>query len=351
VFVRNCWYVAAWGHELPPGELIARLIINEPLVLYRGEDGRPVALEDRCCHRFAPLSKGRIEGEAVRCMYHGLKFAPDGTCIEIPGQEMIPARACVRAYPVVERHSWLWVWMGDPDKAEEALIPPAVGFDDPAWTLRGSQIDYAANYLLVNDNLTDFSHLSYVHRNSLGASEEFARTRPDVIPLERGVRIQRWIASGVREAAEANALQGRRRGGNGAESWQSYDFLAPGILLMRTRTYPAGTSERFRGHEADLDNVEALSEDFTSQAVTPVTDETTRYYFSWGPRAGEGSAVMADGMRELAQLAFAEDREMIEAQQRIMKLRPGKEVLTSADVGPMQMRACLERLAKAEAAG
>ena len=351
MFVRNCWYVAAWDHELEDGP-IARTILGEPIALYRTATGGLVCFEDRCCHRFAPLSKGRIEGDDLRCMYHGLKFAPSGKCIEIPGQEMIPARACVRTYPARIKHSWVWVWMGDAEKADDVLIPPAIGFDDPNWSLRGSRIDYEANYLLVNDNLTDFTHLSYVHRNSFGASEEFARTRPDVIPLERGVRIQRWIIAGVRDDAEASAatqIEGRKRGGAGLESWQSYDFLAPGVLLMRTRTFPAGTKERFKGHEQDLDNLPALSDDFTSQAVTPITDKTTRYFFSWGPRKGEGSERNADQMLELAHRAFAEDKEMIEAQQRIIDVRPGKEVLTSADLGPMQMRACLERLSRAEA--
>jgi phenylpropionate dioxygenase-like ring-hydroxylating dioxygenase large terminal subunit len=347
MFVRNCWYVAAWDHELGSGP-IARTIINEPLVIYARKSGGLVCFEDRCCHRFAPLSKGQVEGDDLRCMYHGLKFAPSGKCIEIPGQDTIPARACVRTYPVAIKHSWVWVWMGDPQRADERLIPAAVGFDDPNWTLRASNIDYDANYLLVNDNLTDFTHLTYVHRNSFGASEEFARTRPDVIPLERGLRIQRWITVPPRADALTNQVPGRKRGGNGTETWQSYDFLAPGILLMRTRTFPAGVAAEFKGREDRLDNVDAIGDDFTSQAVTPMTDKTTRYYFSWGPRKGEGSEQMADGMLGLAQIAFAEDKEMIEAQQRIVDLKPGKEVLTSADLAPMQMRGILERMSRVE---
>jgi phenylpropionate dioxygenase-like ring-hydroxylating dioxygenase large terminal subunit len=93
MWIRNAWYVAAWTHEIEPGRIHARTIIDRPLVLYRTADGGIVALEDRCPHRFAPLSQGRLEGDALRCMYHGLKFAPDGRCIEIPGQERIPHSA------------------------------------------------------------------------------------------------------------------------------------------------------------------------------------------------------------------------------------------------------------------
>src|SRR5436305_1671389 len=87
MFLKNCWYVACWDHELIDGKLLARTLLEEPVLLYKAETGRVVALKDRCCHRGAPLSLGRREGECVRCMYHGLKFDPSGKCIQIPGQE------------------------------------------------------------------------------------------------------------------------------------------------------------------------------------------------------------------------------------------------------------------------
>ncbi len=343
MFVRNCWYVAAWDYELKPGELISRTLINEPVVLYRTDDGGIVGLADRCCHRHAPLSLGRIEGCDLRCMYHGLKFDRTGACIEIPGQEMIPATARVKSYPVAEKHSWIWVWMGDPALADEGLIPPAVGLDDPSWTLRAGHMDYEANYLLINDNLTDFTHLSYVHANSFGATEAFARSRPTVERLERGVRIWRWISDGIRDAADAPH---RRAEG---DSWQTYDYLAPGILLMYNAICPYGTAERFGFRPPDLTQAQVLSENFTSQAVTPMTDGTSRYYFSWGPRAAEGSDALADAMLQVANMAFSEDKAIIQAQQKVVDANPGlKPILTSADVGPMLMRSVLERLIAAE---
>ena len=344
MYVRNCWYVAAWTYELESGEVISRTILNEPIAIYRLGDGRLAAMEDRCCHRFAPLSKGRIEGDDLRCMYHGLKFDHTGRCIEIPGQDMIPRTAHVKTYSAVEKHSWIWVWMGDAARADERLIPPAVGLDHPDWTLRSGRLDYEANYVLLNDNLTDFTHLSYVHRDSFGATEAFARTRPTVERLDRGLRIWRWVSDGLRE--DAPTVVHRRAEG---DHWQTYDYLAPGVLLMHTAICPAGAAERFGRGPPDLSQVNPLSENFTSQAVTPMTDRTTRYYFSWGPRSGEGSAAVADAMLELAHKAFSEDKEIIEAQQRVIDLDPGrKEVLTSADVGPTQMRSVIARLIEAE---
>jgi phenylpropionate dioxygenase-like ring-hydroxylating dioxygenase large terminal subunit len=194
MFIRNCWYVAGWDQELAPGALLSIKIIDDPILVYRTDDGDLVAMEDRCCHRLAPLSLGRLEdGCNIRCMYHGLKFDPFGRCVEIPGQDTIPSTARVRTYPVVGKHSWIWVWMGDPSLADEALIPPAVGYDDPRYILRHGNIDYAANYQLINDNLTDFSHLSYVHANSFGSTELWARIRPLIKVIDRGIRVTRWV--------------------------------------------------------------------------------------------------------------------------------------------------------------
>jgi phenylpropionate dioxygenase-like ring-hydroxylating dioxygenase large terminal subunit len=114
MFLKNCWYVAAWDHELIDGRMLARTILEEGVLLYKSESGKVVALRDRCCHRGVPLHLGRREGDCVRCMYHGLKFDPTGKCIQIPGQEVVPAKLGVKSYPVVEKDHLVWIWMGDP---------------------------------------------------------------------------------------------------------------------------------------------------------------------------------------------------------------------------------------------
>src|SRR5262249_36502103 len=143
-------------------------VIGEPIVLYRRRNGAIVALEDRCPHRFAPLSLGRVEGDDLRCMYHGLRFAPDGACVEVPRSAAAPARLCARALAGVEGSSLVWVWPGDPAKADPARVPRAFGLDDPDWEYRSGAIDYDADYELLNDNLCDLSHLDFVHETTLG---------------------------------------------------------------------------------------------------------------------------------------------------------------------------------------
>src|SRR4051812_44748138 len=82
--LRNAWYIAAWADELGATPL-ARRICNEPIVLFRDRDGRAAALEDRCCHRAAPLHLGGVVENGLQCGYHGLIFDGSGRCVTIPG--------------------------------------------------------------------------------------------------------------------------------------------------------------------------------------------------------------------------------------------------------------------------
>lgn len=336
--VRNAWYVAAWSGEVGPSQLCAVSILGEPIVLWRGEGGAVSALSDRCVHRMAPLSRGRCEGAALRCMYHGLLFAPDGRVLEIPGQDTIPAGAAARAWPVIERHDWIWVWMGDPAAADASLVPPAVGLSDPDWVLGHGKLDYAAEARLICDNLLDFSHLTYVHAESFGAGPEFAGSQPKIVPLERGVRIARWLP--------APAGDRRNPHGQAAEAFQSYDFLIPGVLLMWSGVYPAGTAARMGDAAPPMeDAVSGLN--FTSQAVTPTGPATARYFFSWGPHCRHGDAAQRDAMMAMAGEAFAEDKAMIEAQHHVIAASADPQIMPTAhDRAITLYNRLVERLAR-----
>lgn len=341
-YVRNAWYVAAWSCDLAAGKPLALCILGESLVIYRTPSGKLVALEDRCVHRFAPLSLGRCEGERLRCMYHGMLYDPDGQVVEIPGENRIPARARVRSYPIVERHDWIWVWMGDAARADDSSIPPAVGLSDPNWILGHGQMDYAAEARLICDNLCDFSHLSYVHAQSFGASETWANSRPHVTALERGVRFERWLVGEPRMRARGE--------GKVADAWSAYEFWIPGILLMSSAAYPPGTAAacQYKAPPATLAG-EGIT--FTSQAVTPLKDQTARYFFSWGPRRDQGDEALRDVLMGIANRAFTEDRIMIEAQQRVINNTTPRKVLpTSADMGVILYNRLVDSLAAGELA-
>lgn len=336
-YVRNAWYVAVWSPDLTADRLTATQILGEPIVLWRTPQ-KVVALADRCVHRLAPLSLGRCEGERLRCMYHGLLYDTQGQCVQIPGQDAIPRGARVRSYPVIERHSWIWVWMGDPQRADAALIPPAVGLDDPDWILGRGQLDYRAEACHINDNLLDFSHLTYVHANSFGAGPSFAENRPKLTALERGVRFERWITG------TTGALG--RRTDELTDNWSSYDFLIPGVLLMWSGSFKEGTAAACNYERPDYSQA-WRGVTFTSQAVTPLAERSARYFFSWGPHRQHGDEALRDYLMTLAAQAFGEDKVMIEAQQRVIDQTVDPAVMPTAhDRGVTIFNSLVKRLAR-----
>lgn len=343
IYARNAWYVAAWSEQVEDGKPFAVTILDEPVVIYRGESGRLAALEDRCVHRLAPLSLGRCEGDRLRCMYHGLLFSPEGKVVEIPGQAQVPPQARVRAYPIAERHSWIWVWMGDAAAADETLIPPAVGLDHPDYILGHGHLDYAAEARLINDNLLDFSHLSFVHAQSFQAGPEFADTQAQITPLERGIRYERWIENSLGSSSRRSPVP--------MDSYMAYDFLIPGVLLMTGGTFPLGTAKACDFGAPDV--AQAVGGvTFTSQAVTPLTEKTSRYFFSWGPHRDHGDEAMRDALMVIADQAFGEDKVMIEAQQQVINRTANPRVMPTAhDKGVTMFNRLVERMAKAELQG
>lgn len=341
IHVRNAWHVAAWSMDIAAEKPFAITIANDRIVIWRNAKGDVTALQDRCIHRLAPLSLGRCEGERLRCMYHGLLFNRDGSVAEIPGQDMVPAGAKIRAYPVVDRHSWIWVWLGDPALADPALIPAAVGFDDPDYILGRGQLDYAAEARLIHDNLCDFSHLAYVHPASFGADEKWSQTRPQVTVLDRGVRFARWVPN--------QSGMGKARGADDAvDVWSFYEYHVPGILLMPSASYPAGTAAKCGGNAPPPD-LPKMGVTFTSQAVTALTDKTSRYFFSWGPHKDHGDEALRDTLMGIAGQAFGEDKRMIEAQQLVIDESPDAHIMpTGADKGVTLFNRLVERLAREE---
>ncbi len=173
-YILNAWYVAACSHEVGAEALFARRLLDKPVVFYRTAAGDPVALLDRCPHRFAYLSKGRLMGDQIECIYHGLRFGPDGVCTRSPYQKSPPAKAVVQSFPVVERHRMIWIWMGDPALADPALIPDHGHMDDAAMRPIVWHVTFAGNWQLGNDNLMELTHLFWLHTSTIGGWKEDA---------------------------------------------------------------------------------------------------------------------------------------------------------------------------------
>ena len=316
-FLLDCWYVAAWDHELIDGRMVARTLLGKPVVIYRGDSGRPVALDDRCCHRGARLSHGRIEGDCVRCMYHGLKFDPSGQCVQIPGQENIPPRLGVRSYPVLERDRLVWIWMGDPAKADPGKVLDFPYLRDPGWRGHPGYLHYDANYLLIVDNLADFAHLAFVHTKTLGGSEEYAfKSKPTTIErMEDGFRVERWHLNAApppfhRKVARGDAPVDRR---NVAR------MHVPGIFFMETLFVPAGAGG---ADKADPGQAPGARQYRNCQFFTPETARSTHFFWDYLHDFDLGNPNVALSLYHSMVEGFHEDKAIIEAQQRTLEADP-----------------------------
>jgi len=335
-YPRNQWYVAGFDEELQSGRLLPRTYLGENVVLLRAPDGTPRALEDRCPHRFAPLSEGTLRDGAVQCGYHGLTFDGTGSCVRNP-HGAIPKAACVRAYPVRERHRLLWIWMGDPALAQESLIPDfsAVAAAPEHAYFRG-YLPTACDALLLVDNILDLSHVDFLHPTTLG-SGAISRVKATVEDLsERSVRIS-WLSSGDAAPPAFDAhLRAQRQP---TDQWTVVTWTAPACMLLSVGATLQG-EERSAG-------VSTLN----LHLGTPERPGHTHYWY-WTTRDFAISPEANAAIRPLIEHVFChEDKPMLEAQQRrigeqdFWSLKP---VLLAPDAGAVRARRKLAALTEAE---
>jgi phenylpropionate dioxygenase-like ring-hydroxylating dioxygenase large terminal subunit len=334
MYVRNAWYVAAWDHEVTR-TMRRRILLDEPVVLFRTEDGKAVALEDRCCHRQAPLSMGKLAGNVVTCPYHGLQFDTSGKCIKVPTQDLVPSSARVRAYPMVEKNHWLWIWMGDPAKADPALIEDFHWLDDPGWRYGGSYLHVQANYLLVLENLLDTTHLTYLHPTSLG-TDAFARSEFDVKRDGDRITVTRWLMNEF--PAPFHKQMGGFPDGMKVDRWQIAHFAPPAFVKLDIGSAPVGANAR-GGERSKFMGMWNLN------AITPETEKTAHYFFAQAYNFKLDEPWFTNQMRTQLHSIFLEDMAMIQAQQQNMDLGPSPTAALGQDKAWMAMRGIVQRLA------
>ncbi|MBM3487823.1 MAG: aromatic ring-hydroxylating dioxygenase subunit alpha [Alphaproteobacteria bacterium] len=340
-FLKNRWYTAAMASEVDRQPL-ARTICNEPIVFYRRENGTPVAIEDRCCHRRMPLSRGTVMGDNLRCHYHGLTFNPSGDCVYVPGQTTVPPGARVKGYPVVERHTFIWIWLGDPALADPATIPDYRWFDAPGWGAKSTRFHVRGDYRLIIDNLMDLSHLAYVHQSTIGnyAVAENANTR--VFRHADGVTVVRWI---VDQAPPPTYARAGGFTGN-VDRWQIIDWKPPGYVRLFTGAAPgAAAGQPFGFTELETDTPTGGIGLRNLNLITPESETTTHYF--WG-QAHDVKPVTAERTEAIFQeiyKAFMQDWEVFELQQTTIDRDPASPTVDiNADAGPIACRQLLERL-------
>lgn len=334
-YVRNRWYVAAWDVEVDRAPL-ARTICGEPIVLWRKLDRSVVALRDACPHRLLPLSMGIKEGDSIRCRYHGLKLGPDGVAEEMPVKsERVNKGVCATAYPVAERHRFVWIWIGDPALADPATIPDFWPCSAPGWTFDGGYYRIACDYRLVIDNLMDLTHETYVHAGSIG-QQEINETALETETHGDEVIVRRWMPGIEPPPFWRDAL----KADGPVDRWQICHFLPPSSVLIDVGVAPVDAG-------ATPDNHDQGVRGFVIDALTPET-ETSSHYF-WGMARNFDIEDMGFTARFKAQQGgvFLEDVEILEAQQRSIDANPSLKLRAySIDQGGVRARKVIDRLVR-----
>lgn len=336
-FLRNAWYVAALSPQVGRTLLACRLL-GEAVVLYRTEDGRPVALEDACPHRKLPLSMGRIKGDAVECGYHGLTFDCNGACIDAATQERIPPLARVRSYPVRDRYGLLWIWMGEPSRAAQHPIFEIENYDNPAWNItKGDSMLIPCHYLWMVDNLLDPSHVAWVHRGS------FAGAGTDNTPMQitanaQGVINSRWMLDQPPPPFYAPLVKFK---GN-ADRLQHYEVRYPALAVNMGIYTPAGKGGATMVQDADTYRM------ISYHLLTPIDDDSTQYYWLQHRNTDPHDAAITRKVADGAKAAFEEDRAILQAVHRGMKNKTTPTTGLLLDAAASRFRKGLAELIAAE---
>ena len=340
MFLRNSWYIAAWSSEIGR-EPLARTFLDEPVLLYRTEGGRAIALEDRCCHRNLPLSMGTLEGDAVRCGYHGLKFDANGVCIEIPGQETIPEGARVKSWPLMEKWGLAWIWMGDPAKRDEAKLPDWRWLEEPGWAVaKGNDsrpLPMKCNWQYNNDNLLDLAHVRYVHAKTLGGSN-LDRFPVSTERRDKSVLMKRWIPDVPPIPLWAKYLD---CSGN-VDRWQVCEIEVPCHAISHVGFAPLGQLKP----EDDLDKGIALK---ALVSATPESATSSHLFYAQVRNFGVEDEAMTRHFVVDGRAIFLEDISVMEAQQRIRLAKPNAPTIDiHADAPHLAMRRLLDRWIREE---
>lgn len=304
-YPRNTWWVAAFSHEITR-QPAARFILDRPVVLYRTLDGRAVGLDDRCPHRWAPLSKGQVIDDNIECPYHGITFGADGECVKIPTQKSITAGCRVHSYPLIDDGLFVWIWMGDLDRIAEYDPPHDLSWTTGEnWSVASGLIEMDGNYMQLHDNVMDLTHFGFVHRNTLGVSDWVAP--PKVSTTKTTVTFRQEFLDRALQPFHASITQtppDRRASRFVTEgAWISPALHAASESIEFDDTAP-GKRSKFRMQVA--------------HATTPINMGSYRYYYVLGWDVDLPAEVRA-GMKPGTEAIFGEDKVMLEAINDMLK--------------------------------
>jgi phenylpropionate dioxygenase-like ring-hydroxylating dioxygenase large terminal subunit len=336
MFIRDAWYTAAWADEIVDRPL-ARRVCNEPVVFFRDRDGRLGALEDRCCHRGAPLHLGAIVERGLQCGYHGLVYDRTGQCVYIPAQDRIPGRAKVRSYPVVEKDQLVWIWIGDPANADESKIVDFPYHNDRArWPHKHAVLHVNAGYLLLIDNLMDATHVGYVHNRTIGGDPlAFMRAKEKLTRNPEGLVLTSWLLNSVAPPTYVKAVGFKGK----IDRWLEREYIAPGTVLLWTGAVEAGIGAYEHNRREGGFSLRMFN------GLTPETETSSFYFWSAANGYRQNEPEATEQVFAEVNSTFDEDKVVVEAQQkRMTEFGDAGLVDIVTDSTRLHMRRIIERM-------
>jgi vanillate O-demethylase monooxygenase subunit len=339
MFLQDQWYAAAWSEEVGRS-LLPRRILGQRMVLYRTSGGQPVALADRCPHRSAPLSMGRLVDDAVECGYHGLTYDARGQCVRVPGQQRIPPAAMVRSFPAAERHGMVWIWTGDAAPADPQTIVDIPQYGAPGWTRSRGYTHFESNYLNICDNLVDPAHTSFVHQGTIGTAAA-AEVAIEAEEHDGLIVAGRWIDDSPAVPIVRRFVNPK---GN-VDRWQYYYLKLPCTSWVDFGCFDAG-----RPHTEE-EKSRAPYRVLSYAMLAPETETSTHYFwFQLRNFAPDDDAVTAEFAKMYA-ATFDEDRAILNQIQKIESDAPNTgTVRIASDAGVVRHRRAMQRLLDEEQA-
>ncbi|ETI65759.1 vanillate monooxygenase [Sphingobium sp. C100] len=329
----NAWYMACWADDLAGDRLLARTLLDRPIILFRDAQGAPAALNDMCPHRFAPLSRGRVQDGVVQCGYHGLRFDASGACLgNASTYSRFPPDTRVASYRLVERHRAIWIWPGDGGQANPDLIPrlsriPEAGGHENL----GNYLHVQGNWLLETDNIMDLTHVHYLHDGSLGNESMRAG---DMRVSEKGgvIRAELWMPDTI---CPFGPLEGQL-----CDQWNNVEWHAPSAMIIDFGAVLPG--------EPPVQDEGG----YAFHIFTPETERTTHYFFGSSGSYAEKDAWRPRMIGELQNRIFLEeDNPMIEAIQDRMAGRDFWDMhpaILSSDAAAIRVRRKIAKLCREE---
>jgi phenylpropionate dioxygenase-like ring-hydroxylating dioxygenase large terminal subunit len=193
------WYVVAKSADIAPGDILAVKALGRDLVLWRAPDGQLNCVEDRCPHRGARLSHGRVREEGIACRYHGVTIDATGRICEVPalGPCALQGRAAVTSYPVREASDGVFAYFASAEHPQPRDFPLPVEIDSPEHASFLCTSVWECNYRYATENLADPMHGIYLHANSFTLGSGATQDTVELEPTPQGFIVRRVAQQGI----------------------------------------------------------------------------------------------------------------------------------------------------------